>query len=395
MTASGVQRQVTDVAAAIQERIDEVAVQLARAITEEVRLYHAAPLVPFDSLAAGCAANVRPICGAIATNDDFDATAASELGAARARDGLPLSAVMEAYRVGFRRLWDAMVVEARNHAHADDPALRVLTEKVLAAQDIYTDAMAVGYRAEQTRRLQSDESRRSELIDALLHGRVFDRSSLWEAADHLRLPATGPFVAVAAEVPAVGKEALPGIESKLRGIDVYSAWHVLPDLQAGIVHIKTDKKHDDVVALLSRMTRARIGVSTRFDDLRDTAKALRYARLMLCARPDPDGPVSVFDGSILATAAVSAPEVMVSLAAPVIDGFAELPDNEREILFDTFKVWLDTDGSLRAAGEKLFCHPNTVRYRLHRIEQRTGRSLSKPRDVAELCLAFEVQRRLM
>ena len=273
--------------------------------------------------------------------------------------------------------------------------MRVLTEKVLAAQDIYTDAMAVGYREEQTRRLRSDESRRSEMIDALLHGRVFDRSSLWEAADYLRLPATGPFVAVAAEVPAVGKEALPGIESKLRGIDVYSAWHVLPDLHAGIVHIKTDKKHDDVVALLSRMTRTRIGVSARFDDLRDTAKALRYARLMLCSRPDPDEPVLVFDGSILASAAVSAPEMMVSLAAPVIDCFAELPENEREVLFDTFKVWLDADGSLRTAGEKLFCHPNTVRYRLHRIEQRTGRSLSRPRDIAELCLAFEVQRRLM
>ena len=45
-------------------------------------------------------------------------------------------------------------------------------------------------------------------------------------------------------------------------------------------------------------------------------------------------------------------------------------------------------------GKLLFCHPNTVRYRLHRIEQRTGRSLSRPRDVAELCLAFEVHRRL-
>jgi len=35
------------------------------------------------------------------------------------------------------------------------------------------------------------------------------------------------------------------------------------------------------------------------------------------------------------------------------------------------------------------------RLRLRRIEKRTGRSLSRPRDVAELCLVFEVQRRLM
>jgi hypothetical protein len=38
---------------------------------------------------------------------------------------------------------------------------------------------------------------------------------------------------------------------------------------------------------------------------------------------------------------------------------------------------------------------NTVRHRLRRTEKHTGRSLSRPRDVAELCLAFEVHRRLM
>ena len=86
---------------------------------------------------------------------------------------------------------------------------------------------------------------------------------------------------------------------------------------------------------------------------------------------------------------------MVKLVTPTIECFAELGDNERDILFDTFRVWLESDGSLRAAGELLFCHPNTVRYRLHRIEQRTGRSLAQPRDVAELSLAFEVHRRLM
>jgi DNA-binding PucR family transcriptional regulator len=65
------------------------------------------------------------------------------------------------------------------------------------------------------------------------------------------------------------------------------------------------------------------------------------------------------------------------------------------MLFDTFRVWQDNDASVRGAAEVLFCHPNTVRYRLRRIEKRTGRSLSRPRDVAELCLAFEIHRRLM
>jgi len=115
----------------------------------------------------------------------------------------------------------------------------------------------------------------------------------------------------------------------------------------------------------------------------------------LRGRPDQESRVTLFDGSILSTAAVSAPEVMVKLARPTIDCFAELAADERDVLFETFRVWLENDGSLRTVGELLFCHPNTVRYRLHRIEQRTGRSVTRPRDVAELSLAFEVHRLLM
>jgi DNA-binding PucR family transcriptional regulator len=92
---------------------------------------------------------------------------------------------------------------------------------------------------------------------------------------------------------------------------------------------------------------------------------------------------------------VSAPQVMVQTVGAALDGFGDLPDEEREMLFDTFRVWQDTDASVRGAAEVLFCHPNTVRHRLRRIEKRTGRSLLRPRDVAELCLVFEVHRRLM
>src|SRR5437868_87464 len=84
-------------------------------------------------------------------------------------------------------------------------------------------------------------------------------------------------------------------------------------------------------------------------------------------------------GSILASAAVSAPEVLTKLVAPTLDSFAELGEDERQVLFETFRVWVDNGGSLRATGELLFCHTNTVRYRMRRIEERTGRSLSQPR----------------
>jgi len=146
---------------------------------------------------------------------------------------------------------------------------------------------------------------------------------------------------------------------------------------------------------VSRLATNRVGVSARFDDLHDTPQALHFAKVMLCGRPDEASPVALFDGSILGTAAVSAPEVMVKLIGNALDGFDDLPDAERAMLFETFRVWQDNDASVRSAAELLICHPNTVRHRLRRIEQRTGRSLTRPKDVAELCLAFEVRRRLM
>ena len=103
----------------------------------------------------------------------------------------------------------------------------------------------------------------------------------------------------------------------------------------------------------------------------------------------------MFDGSILAIAAVAAPEVMVKSIGDALKGFEDLSDDEREALCETFRVWQDNDASVRRAAEVLFCHPNTVRHRLRRIEKRTGRSLTRPKDVAELCLVSEVHRRLM
>jgi hypothetical protein len=395
MNGDAARVQVAEVAEALFGRADELATDLASAITKEVRLYQTTAPVPFEMVVDGCASNIRPVLEAITADTEFDTSAAVTLGTERARDGVPLASVMEAYRVGFHGVWDAAMKESAARPDHNSDAVRMLTAKIFAAQDMFTSTMAAAYRDEQSRRALDDESERSVLIDSVLQGRLFEQSSVWEAADYLRLPSEGPFVVIAAEVAVVGAEALPEIDSKLRSMDVFSAWRLLPDLQVGIVHIKSDKQLEQVLALTNRMATHRVGVSARFDDLRETAQALRFARVMLRGRADSEQQVSLFDGSILATAAVSAPEIMVKLVTPTIECFAGLATNERDVLLDTFRVWLENDGSLRTAGELLFCHPNTVRYRLHRIEQRTGRSLTRPRDLAELSLAFEVHRRLM
>lgn len=150
MSCAVVQEQIAEVAETLRRRTDELAIVLAQAITREVSPYRPGKPVPFDLVAQACAANMRPIFGAIATQGEFDSSAATELGVERARDGVPLSSVMEAYRVGFRRVWEAVAEEVASRAHMNGDALSGLMAKLLVAQDVFTGAMAVGYREEQT-----------------------------------------------------------------------------------------------------------------------------------------------------------------------------------------------------------------------------------------------------
>ena len=103
-----VHRRVAEAAEGIYRRADELALEVARAITREVRSCQAPGPVPADWVAAACRAHLRPVFGAMATGGDFDTTAATELGIHHARDGLPLASVMEAYFVGFRLIWEAV-----------------------------------------------------------------------------------------------------------------------------------------------------------------------------------------------------------------------------------------------------------------------------------------------
>jgi hypothetical protein len=268
-------------------------------------------------------------------------------------------------------------------------------DRIIRFAELVATALVAGYRDELKRQLLDDISRRPLLIDSLLEGRLLDDWSLWKVASDLRLPIKGPFVVIAAEVPAVGSEPLADVEPKLRSLDVYSVWRLLPDLQIGIARVASDRQLDGVVALLSRIAVDRVGISARFNDLRDTAPAVHFAKVTMRGRHNGTAPLAVFDGSILATAAVSAPDVMLKSVAAALDCFSDLSDEERELLFETFRAWQETDAPVSAVADRLDCHPNTVRHRLRRIEKRTGRSLSRPRDLAELCLALEVHRWLI
>jgi hypothetical protein len=385
---------LTELSKTLLARVDELGDEMAEVIFRDVDFYRTSATVSADQVRESCRANATFVFRSLGGDGELDVSPAEATGKARALAGVPLSTVMAAYRVGFRFMWEKTVEAARDVLGIPAEVIVDATAQIVVAQDIFTQAMTGAYRQQVTLQMLDREEERSALVEALLFQRITDTQSLWDAADLLRLPTTGPYVVVAAEVPAVGKLGLPKIESKLDARDIRSAWRLLSDLQVGIVHLRQTATSSELTAVLDAAASSRVGISPPFDDLAQTNEALRLARLALTDRSTGESLVNVFDDSPLAFAAVSAPAAMARIGRSVLGPLDDLPFDERRTLIDTFQAWLDAGGSANEAAAKIYCHPNTVRHRLHRIEERTGRLLTRPKDIAELCLAFEIDRRL-
>uniref|UniRef100_UPI002457376A PucR family transcriptional regulator n=1 Tax=Nocardia farcinica TaxID=37329 RepID=UPI002457376A len=61
-------------------------------------------------------------------------------------------------------------------------------------------------------------------------------------------------------------------------------------------------------------------------------------------------------------------------------------------LADTLDAYLDCGGAVETCARQLYVHPNTVRYRLKRIAEITGRDPMNPRDAYVLRIAATVGR---
>lgn len=381
---------MTSVVMSLLARREELAQQLAAHLRANVEQYRQDPALAGDVLTDAAEAYLTAVLSRFTVDRPFDTAYARRAGRERARSGIPLSTVMEAYRVGISHIWE-VVADAAQVARVPPQDLIAVTASLWQGQDLFTSAMAEGYRQENTAMLLRQQEERAALVEALLVGRVLPQATLWEIADVLRLPPTGPFVVVAAGLEQIGRQVLPGVEARLRVLDVASAWRLLPDQQVGIIRVRsggeTRRLHDE----LARFPSARQGVSPVFEELTGAAGALRLARIAMTAGAAGGGVVT-FDEAPLAVTSVADPEVSRRVLSTVFGALTSMGGEDKRLLLDTFDAWMDAGGSADVAAGRLFCHPNTVRQRLRRLEERTNRSLTNPKDLTELCLAAEIER---
>ena len=379
--------EVARVAGALKLRFDELVDRLTERIAAEIDLYGSDAVVARSELHRSVADNFTFMLGAMSTSDDPDLGPPRRTGRRRAQEGMPLPELLRAYRLGFAFLWEELLAEARA---TGDAAVRALTDtaaSILTCSDEYAIALTEAYRDAVSDRLLTTDRHRSALVEALVAGGVSDHGPAWEVAELLDLPYEGSFVAVVAENTALGTEALAGVEARLAPHDIASAWRLSPDQQVGVVSLGR-RPVELVVGVLAELATCRVGVSPTFPVVDQTPRAVRLARIAMQNLAGPG--VAQFDDSPLGVLVAADPAVARDVVQRVFGRLLALDD--RAVLLATVEAWLDAGGSATAAGQALFCHPNTVRYRLRRVEELTGRSVDVPRAAAELAVALRALR---
>jgi len=128
--------------------------------------------------------------------------------------------------------------------------------------------------------------------------------------------------------------------------------------------------------------------------LHEAGSARRLAALRLAG---PGGTAAV---SVVTSDEVASHELLLAtVPASVLRSFRErllgpllaYDDQHRAELLPTLREFLDCSGSWNACAAKMYVHVNTVRYRIRRIEELTGRNLSSLDDQVDFFLALRIR----
>ncbi|GAA4042300.1 PucR family transcriptional regulator [Nonomuraea soli] len=144
-------------------------------------------------------------------------------------------------------------------------------------------------------------------------------------------------------------------------------------------------------------TRLTVGVSgvAPVEGLRGAVEEARYARRMAEGRPvSASGPDAVVGHDELATHVLllaSVPDdVRHMFRVRLLDPLRSYDQVHRAELVRTLEAFLQCSGSWTRCAELLHVHVNTLRYRIQRIQDLTGRDLSRLEDRVDFFLALRL-----
>lgn len=330
---------------------------------------------------------IRTMAG-MASPDEKAVHVWRENGRRRARQGVPMEVVLNSYSLGTRVLWEALLQRRGNNAvPIDDHVLLLAGQRIWQALDVQNRTLIASYRQENSRLRRRDLQRQQSILDGLAEARGADPEFAVEARDVLGFDADESLACVVAPFDDLSGEPLLAPEDKLERAGVISHWHVRAGSHFGLVALG-DHGIRGLVDLLRPAVAGRVGVAPATDGLAGFATAYQLAARAADTVPKGSKQLVTVTDRLPEVLMTANPEVTSLLVERTVGPLLAQPSQHGEVLLRTLAALLGNDGSPTHAAEELFCHRNTVIYRLKQIESLTGRSLQEPRDKLLLSLGM-------
>ena len=321
--------------------------------------------------------------------------AARERAIRRAREMVPLASLLHSYLIAQRLISAAIAREGGEDAQSRGAAL-ALTARTFDYNITITTAMADAYVEVVQGDLAELDSARRGLIEALLTSQPDTRPVLTRRAIGLGFDPDRAYVVVVAFVGS------PESTPPRWAAQAIARSSGRPERSAFVI-----SRERDLVALLDAaggnpprvvLQRAaaaihqtngvmlRAGIGTQFVGLDGFSASYQEARRAL-RHTHPHRPFVFGPGDML---------LFDELTTAGGDGAVRLiPETTRQVLADgtlrvTLEAFVEADLNVAAAANALSLHPNSLRYRIRRIAEKTGRDPQKLADLLELIAAARV-----
>ncbi len=391
------------VSAALDPRAAEMSADIYGLIVREIPQLHSDKQV-LALLESSVAENVATVLHVLQHGIELEnvrAPASAEEYARRlAQRGVPIAALLRAYRIGSARFEDWCLQELGRQtdsaAVVSEAGLRIA--RVLASYiDHVSEELVSSYESEKENWLRNQSAARAARVRALLSGEQVDVSSS-EAMLGYRLrqhhlgvvtwitgapgggDALGRLEQVTAEIAAKARcEGRPIFIPQ----DEFSAWAWLP----------LGARHDIAWPELSARG---IGPADRIRfafgepglglaGFRRTHQQAQGAQAVALAA-GPSGQVVTSFGEVAPLALMSGSiELLQAWATETLGALADDDENHAR-LRDTLRVFLQENGSYKTTAERLMLHKNTVQYRVRKAEEILQRPIVQNRLHIELAL---------
>nr|WP_233224930.1 helix-turn-helix domain-containing protein [Nocardia sp. MDA0666] len=392
--AARLNEQVTGVSSLIKDALEQLIPEL-RGDARTVEL-----------LGASVEGNVDTILHAlrhgIAVERITAPTAALEYARRLAQHGVPVNALVRAYRLGQRRLTELVFAEL--HAIDMEPTTRIavieeITDVLFAYIDWISQQVVAVYEEERERWLENRNSVRAMRVrEVLAQDTAVDVD---DAAAAIRYPLRRHHVAMVLWYPDADSDGddlarLQRFVRELAGaVDVAAApLFAAADRTSGWVWLPYTSDPDDPAARIRRFAATRpdaphiaIGaVGVGVEGFRRSHRQAQRARTVAARSGAADKVVAATDPGLTAAALLGEnPAAVRDWVADVLGPLATDTASDAR-LRDTLRVFLRTGSSYKAAAQELDLHYNSVKYRVSRAVSRRGRPIAGDRLDVEIAL---------